>query len=128
MGDRLALLCRVLNRWKERPCDFVPEQEMGVPGVSVSAVADGMTAKRYIDGRYVQVFPFAIRLVISGRDAREMVDALSFFDRCTAYLAGAVMELRCDRIAQATTAARVATGKDGTAAYTARYVMEYRLA
>ena len=83
MGDRLALLCRVLNRWKERPCDFVPEQEMGVPGISVSAVADGMTAKRYIDGRYVQVFPFAIRLVISGRDAREMVDALSFFDRCT---------------------------------------------
>ena len=57
-----------------------------------------------------------------------MVDALSFFDRCTAYLAGAVMELGCDRIAQATTAARVATGKDGTAAYTARYVMEYRLA
>ena len=42
MGDRLALLCRVLNRWKERPCDFVPEREMGVPGVSVSAVADGM--------------------------------------------------------------------------------------
>ena len=22
MGDRLALLCRVLNRWKERPCDL----------------------------------------------------------------------------------------------------------
>ena len=104
MGDRLAQLCRVLNRWKDRPGDFVPEREMGVPGLSVTAV----------------------RMVVSGREARELVDALAFFDRCTAYLAGAVMELGCDRVTQATAAARTATGRDGTAEYTARYVMEYR--
>ena len=126
MGDRLAQLCRVLNRWKDRPGDFVPEREMGVPGLSVTALAGELTEKRYIDGWSVRAFPFAVRMVVSGREAQELVDALAFFDRCTAYLAGAVMELGCDRVTQATAAARTATGKDGTAEYTARYVMEYR--
>ncbi len=128
MGDRLALLCQVLNRWEERPGDFIPEQETGVPGVSIRLLAGEPTEKRYIDGRCVCTLPFAIQRVVSGKEPRELVDALSFFDRCTAYLAGAVSDLSCDRVIQAATAARTATGEDGAAEYTARYVMEYRTA
>ena len=123
-------ICRLLNRWKERPENFLPETVGGVPGLSVFSQAAGdPVKKRYIDGQCVCTLPFAVRYTVSGAVPAEKVDALGFFDRCTAYLrthAPTSDSFLCDAIRQVSVPAKTAVWADGTTEYTAQYAMEYR--
>ncbi len=126
----IGLLCRVLNRWDDRPEDFLPETTGGVPGLAVFSQASAdPVKKRYIDGRCVCTLPFAIRYTVGGAVPAEKADALAFFDRCTAYLRThmpTAADFVCDAIRQVSTPAKTAVWEDGTVEYAVQYVMEYR--
>ena len=126
----IGLLCRVLNRWNDRPEDFLPETTGGVPGLAVFSQASAdPVKKRYIDGRCVCTLPFAIRYTVGGAVPAEMADALAVFERCTAYLQTllpSAADFVCDAIRQVSTPAKTAVWEDGTVEYAAQYVMEYR--
>ena len=120
-----------LNTWEDKPANIAFDDfGKAPPGMTFQPMSGTLKERKYVDGSYIGVYPFAVVLRISGDDTAERIDAHAALSALGTWAAEtAPPELGDGRTAtefDPSTPAKTAVYEDGTEDYQIIITMKYR--
>jgi hypothetical protein len=118
-----------LNTWPDKPCEILYDRfEKEPPTMRMQQLTGTVVERKYVNGSFIGLYPFALSLRIGGQDTETRLDASDKLDALTGWLNANPPDLGENRIFykfEATTPSQSAVYEDGCEDYGVTVTMRY---
>lgn len=118
-----------LNTWEDKPCEILYDK-FAKNGLSMrmQQLSGTVIVRKYVNGSFIGIYPFAVSLRIDGQDTETRLDAADKLCALTEWLSANPPDLGADRSFyefEATTPSQSAIYEDDTEDYAVTITMRY---